>query len=170
MTIFACEPVKVFRFEEVTVMASWIRGLGPQRLRALVVDADHASARLIAAAIAARLPNAEVEIAVSLDAAEKRLEACPFGAVLVNAARRSDAVGAVARLRPRCTGSLFLIDAADADAAAEALRHGADEALVATSAPHRIAEFFESRVTGVLARVKRDVRSFARPKKVQTAL
>jgi two-component system repressor protein LuxO len=99
---------------------------GPARLRVLVAESDAAVARQMAAALAAGLLNAEVEIADSLAAAEMRLRGIRFSALIASTGLSDDAV---TRLRPLMRGPLLMTG--PMAGAVEARYRGADDFLVA---------------------------------------
>ncbi len=96
---------------------------GPARLRILVAETDAIAARGMAAALAAGLLNAEVEIADSLESAEARLRGIRFSALVAGGTLGT---AAIARLRPLMQGPLVVAGIADP---AKALQQGADAAL-----------------------------------------
>lgn len=82
---------------------------GPARLRVLVAEPDPALSRQIAAALAAGLLNAEVEVANDLETAEKRLRGSSFSAVVAALGMGRDTAS---RLRPLTSGPLLMIGGA----------------------------------------------------------
>ncbi len=124
-------------------MAFSAGSFGPARLRVLVAEADAASARRIAAALAAGLLNAEVEISDSLSSAEMRLRGSRFSALIAGVNLGEDAVE---RLRPLMRGPLLMVGAGAMSAAVDVMRRGADDFLVAPFAPNVLVDRLMARI------------------------
>jgi DNA-binding response OmpR family regulator len=127
-------------------MARWAGSFGPIRLRVLVVEHDPTTARLLAAAVAARLLNTEVEITTTLDAAARRLRQTPFDAVLACDGLRANPAAAVIELKPLLDGPVLLRASGDMAFAVDAMRRGADDVMPGDIAPHLAAERLAARV------------------------
>lgn len=110
---------------------------GPARVRILVADTDAILARNIAAALAAGLLNAEVEIADSLESAETRLRGSRFSAMIAGTSLGADAPQ---RLRALMRGPLLMIGAGAMAEGVEARLNGADDFLVAPFAPQALVD------------------------------
>jgi DNA-binding response OmpR family regulator len=122
------------------------------RVRVLVVDADTRRARLTAAAVAARMPNSEVEIALTLARAETRLLDEDFGAVIACADLAHPSNSAVVRLRPLLEGALIIASGPEMTDAMDAMRAGADDVLIGGIEPHLAAQRLAARVEEQQAR------------------
>lgn len=96
---------------------------GPARLRILVAESDAVQARQIAAALAAGLLNAEVEIADSLANAEARLRGLRFSALIAGMGLAFDSIE---RLRPLIAGPLIVTGASGLSTGEDMKRRGAD--------------------------------------------
>jgi DNA-binding response OmpR family regulator len=112
----------------------------------LVVETDPTAARLVAAAIAARLLNTEVEIAGSLVSAAHRLRQIPFNAVLACTSLSDDPFDTLSHLKPLVAGPVLLFGAGELGFAVEAMRRGADDVLTRGVAPYLMAERLAARL------------------------
>jgi two-component system repressor protein LuxO len=110
---------------------------GPARLRVLVAESDAGHARQIAAALAAGLLNAEVEIADSLANAEVRLRGIRFSALIAGMGLGSDFVE---RLRPLMSGPLVVTGAFGLSTGEDLKRRGADAVISAPFSPSAAIE------------------------------
>lgn len=110
---------------------------GPARLRILVAESDAVQARQIAAAMAAGLLNAEVEIAHNLANAEARLRGLRFSALIAGAGLGEDSIE---RLRPLISGPLVIAGAFGSSTGAELKQRGADVVLPAPFSPSLAVE------------------------------
>jgi DNA-binding response OmpR family regulator len=126
-------------------MRAW-NPFAANRVRVLVVDADTRRARLTAAAVAARMPNSEVEIALTLARAETRLGDEGFGAVIACSDLGGSRNGTIARLRPLVEGVLILASGPEMTDALEAMRLGADDVLIGGVEPHLAAQRLAARL------------------------
>ncbi|MGQ4275227.1 hypothetical protein [Terrihabitans sp. B22-R8] len=134
-------------------MTGWTGRFGPLRSRVLVVEPDLSRARLVAAAIAARLPQAEVEITFSLFAAEERLAAVPFAAVVAGARLGGGPQDVMERLRGKVRGPLIVLGVKTMPEALEAMRLGAEDALIQPVVPHLVAERLAARMAEHTAKI-----------------
>ncbi|BCJ91688.1 regulatory protein LuxO [Terrihabitans soli] len=119
------------------VMVLLAGSFGPARLRILVAESDAVQARQIAAALAAGLLNAEVEIADSLTNAEARLRGVRFSALIAGAGLGEDSVE---RLRPLISGPLVITGASGLSTGADLTRRGADAVLPVPFSPSMTVE------------------------------
>jgi two-component system repressor protein LuxO len=110
---------------------------GPARLRVLVAESDAVQARQIAAALAAGLLNAEVEIAENLQNAEARLRGMRFSALIAGMSLGEDCIE---RLRPLMQGPLLVIGSEKLSTGGDAKRRGADDLLTLPFAPGLVVE------------------------------
>lgn len=127
-------------------MGYWSGAFGAMRLKVLVVEGDPTLARLTAAAVAALLVNAEVEIASTLDAAEARLQQARFGALVASASLASDPFSVVQRLRPMMAGPFLISGVETMSLAVEGIRRGADDVLLRSVAPYVVADRLMARL------------------------
>jgi two-component system, repressor protein LuxO len=105
---------------------------GPTRLRILVAESDAVQARQIAAALAAGLLNAEVEIAGNLANAEARLRGIRFSALIAGVNLGEDSIE---RLRPLVTGPLVVTGVSGLSTGDDLKRRGADAVLPVPFSP-----------------------------------
>lgn len=105
---------------------------GPARLRVLVAESDAVQARQIAAALAAGLLNAEVEIADCLTGAEARLRGIRFSALIAGMSLGPDSIS---RLRPLISGPLIVTEASGLSTGEDLKRQGADAVIPAPFSP-----------------------------------
>jgi two-component system repressor protein LuxO len=115
--------------------------------RLLVVEADPALARGLAAALAQPPLGAEVVVVAGLAAAEARLAAAPFDAVIAALDPDADGLAAVDRLVPLIHGPLIAISAdGSISLAVEAIRRGAADFVVKPLSPEGLARRLAERL------------------------
>jgi DNA-binding response OmpR family regulator len=100
----------------------------------------------VAAAIAARLLNTEVEIAGALPSAANRLREARFDAVLACTNLSKDPFDALVQLKLLVAGPVLLFGGGELGFAVEAMRRGAVDVLPGHVAPHVIAERLAARL------------------------
>ncbi len=126
-------------------MALLAGSFGPARLRILVAESDAVQARQIAAALAAGLPNAEVEIADNLANSEARLRGLRFSALIVGTGLGSDSIE---RLRPLIAGPLMIAGASRHSTGDDLKRRGADAVLAVPFSPSMAVESLIAALAG----------------------
>ena len=131
-------------------MVQAARHFWPAHHRVLVVENDFAFARRAAAALAARLINAEVEIATDLESAERRLSRETFTAVLASEEVASDAAHLVEELRVRFTGPLLILT----NSAGNSRLSSADAVIAKPCTPDTLVKTLSDHLGGALAAIE----------------